>query len=128
MKKRLADCSVLCNGSRLDFNVWPRKNESNAEACLRKAAKVADGKKCTLLRARSIDGLGKAGTRFRPFRKRDLGSSDLVSASARALRTCRLSVSDECQDACRTGILALERELKNPPLGRLPRVRIIRED
>jgi hypothetical protein len=127
-KRRMADCSVLCDGKQIDFNVWPRKGESNTEACLRKAAWITGGKQCIPLRARSIDGIGKAGTRFRPFRKRDLGSHDISAAAARALRTCRLSVKEECRDACRTGIFALEQELKSSPTGKLPRVRIIRED
>jgi hypothetical protein len=88
MPKRLVDCSVRCNGAQYDFNAWPRKKESNLEACLRKAAKVSGGKQCESLRARSIDGIGKAGTRHVAFRFRDL----------------------------------------HRKLGRLPRVRIVRED
>lgn len=127
-KKRLVDCSVSCNGRQLDFNVWPRKGESNQAACLRKASKISGGKQCRPLRVRSIDGIGKAGTRFRPIRRRDLGSTHVTAAAARALRTCRLTVDEGCQEACRTGIHALEKELKSQPLARLPRVRIVRED
>lgn len=63
-KKRLVDCSVECSRSgRHDFNVWPRKGESDKEACLRRAkafqAAVDD---CGVLRARGIDGIGKSGT------------------------------------------------------------------
>lgn len=112
-KKRLADCSVRCNGEQLDFNVWPRKGESNRDACLRKASKVTGGKQCIPLRIRSIDGIGS--------------SPGVSAAAARALRTCRLEVSEECREACRTGIQALEREIKTPSLGSLPRVRIVRE-
>ena len=127
-KKRLVDCSVLCNGRQIDFNVWPRKGETNRNACLRKASKVSGGKQCQPLRVRSIDGIGKAGTRFRPIRRRDMGSTHVTAAAARALRTCRLAVDEGCRDACRAGIHALEDELKKQPLARLPRVRIVRED
>lgn len=128
-KKRLADCSVRCNGEQLDFNVWPRKGESNRDACLRKAAKVTGGKQCIPLRVRSIDGIGKAGTRMPFLRFKDLGTSRVTAAAARALRVCRLTVNEDCREACRTGIHALEREIKQEPqLGKLPRVRIVRED
>ena len=59
MPKRLADCSVKCNGTQLDFNVWPRLGEHNSEACLRKAKKIRPGKSCLIMRARSIDGIGR---------------------------------------------------------------------
>lgn len=130
-KKRLADCSVLCNGSQLDFNVWPRRGESNAEACLRKARQISKGTPCETLRARSIDGIGKAGTRFTlPMRVMDrfMGDTRVTAAAARALRICRAAANKDCQDACRSGILALEREIKKPSLSGRSRVRIIRED
>jgi len=57
--KRLVDCSVRCNGERLDFNVWPRKGEGYTEACIRRAKSLRQGKTCEVLRARYINGIGK---------------------------------------------------------------------
>lgn len=56
--KRLVDCSVTCaKTGQVDFNVWPRKGESDNEACLRRSKLFAPGNHCTILRARGINGL-----------------------------------------------------------------------
>lgn len=104
--KRLVDCTVECAKSgRHDFNVWPRAGESDKEACLRRSkdfqAAVDD---CGVLRARGIQGAG--GKLASPH------SDDLTAAGARALRACKVIANPDCQDACRTGIVAMERQLK----------------
>jgi hypothetical protein len=56
--KRLVDCSVVCKkAGQVDFNVWPRKGESDNEACLRRAKLFVPGNHCEILRARGINGL-----------------------------------------------------------------------
>lgn len=80
--KQQADCTFQCPArGRVDFSVWPRKNETSRDACfrgLRDKAKVDTHQIpfCQPLRIRYIDGtrkLSKAGTRFSPIRMRDLG-------------------------------------------------------
>lgn len=39
-------------------------------------------------------------------------AGDVTAAHARALRTCRLEVGEDCQAACRAGVSASERETK----------------
>lgn len=58
-KKRLVDCSVSCSSSgRHDFNVWPRRGESDKDACLRRAKAFTHAvDDCGVLRARGIDGV-----------------------------------------------------------------------
>lgn len=82
MKKRQADCTFQCPArGRIDFSVWPRKNETSKDACLRKLSNFVDAPQlphCEPLRIRYIDGIGpikigKAGTRLRPIRIKDLG-------------------------------------------------------
>jgi hypothetical protein len=132
-RKHQVDCSFKCPAKGyIDFPVWPRKGESSTDACRRKLATRVDAPQvplCETIRIRSIDGLGKGGTRLLPIRIKDLGSAHITAAAARALRACRLAVNEDCLDSCRVGIHALERELKGQAnLGRPPRVRIIRED
>jgi hypothetical protein len=100
--KRLVDCSVECAKSgRHDFNVWPRAGESDKDACLRRAKDFMHAvDDCGVLRARGIQGIGSPQ------------SDDLTAAGARALRACKTITNSECQDACRTGIVAFERQLK----------------
>ena len=104
-KTRLVDCSVDCSRSgRHDFNVRPRAGETDKEACLRRANDFAHAvDDCVTLRVRAIDGI-----------KAKLGSphsDDISAAGARALRACK-TVNPDCVDACRTGVIALERQLK----------------
>jgi hypothetical protein len=104
-KTRLVDCSVDCSrAGRLDFNVRPRPGESDKQACLRRANDFAHAvDDCVTLRVRAIDGI-----------KAKLGSphsDDVAAAAARAQRTCR-EVPEDCRDACREGVSALERQLK----------------
>lgn len=74
--KHQADCSFRCPAKgQLDFAVWPRKNESNRDACFRKLKTFVDAPQvplCETIRIRSINGIGKAGTRMPFFRKKDL--------------------------------------------------------
>ena len=118
-KGRLVDCSVECARSgRHDFNVFPKKGETDREACLRRAkdfsAAVDD---CGVLRARGINGVGKAGTadpsaiRFKG-RMGSPMSDDITAAAARAHRACSITVNEDCREACRLGVRALESQLK----------------
>lgn len=62
-KKRLVDCTVECSSSgRHDFNVWPRRGESDKDACLRRAKAFTHAvDDCGVLRARGIDGVKPKG-------------------------------------------------------------------
>lgn len=72
-RKRLVDCSVTCAKSgRHDFNVRPKRSESDNEACLRRAKDFAPGNHCTILRARAIDGI-KPRIRFMSGRGKKVG-------------------------------------------------------
>lgn len=104
--KRLVDCTVECAKSgRHDFNVWPRAGESDKDACLRRAKDFMHAvDDCGVLRARGIQGTG--GKIASPH------SDDLTAAGARALRACKTLTNPDCVDACRTGIVALERQLQ----------------
>jgi hypothetical protein len=103
--KRLVDCSVECSKSgRHDFNVWPRAGETDKEACLRRSKDFQHAvDDCGVLRARGIQGAG--GKLASPQ------SDDIAAAAARAQRTCS-EVPEDCREACRDGVTALERQLK----------------
>lgn len=105
--KRLVDCSVECAKSgRHDFNVYPKAGESDKEACLRRAKDFMHAvDDCGVLRARGIQGIGKT-------KMGSPQSDDLTAAAARAQRACSITVGEECRDACRLGIRALESQLK----------------
>lgn len=78
-KKRLVDCLYRCPSGLVDFNVWPRRGERDAEACMRKLKAMGKNGACEKIRVRSIDGinrsaarLSKATTRLtRPLKLRD---------------------------------------------------------
>jgi hypothetical protein len=73
-KKRLVHCVYRCPSGLIDFRVWPRKREGDAEACVRKLNEIGKNGACEKIRIRSIDGinrLAKATTRFsKPIRIR----------------------------------------------------------
>ena len=79
MAKRLVDCLFRCPSGLVDFNVWPRRGESNADACARKLKSIGRNGACEKIRVRSIDGINKAGARLskattrltRPLKIRD---------------------------------------------------------
>lgn len=65
MKKRLVDCLFRCpDGRHVDFNVWPRKGESNRDACRRRLKKFVKNDRSSLCEEVRIRSLDKAGTRY----------------------------------------------------------------
>lgn len=75
---RQVDCIFRCPvRGYVDFPVWPRRGESPRQACFRRLSTLVDEAQlplCEEIRVRTIDGLGKATTRFsKPIRLRDLG-------------------------------------------------------
>jgi hypothetical protein len=55
---------------------------------------------------------------------------DLIAAEARAYRTCRTQVDEECRAACHAGVEAVGREIQKllpRPKPELSRARIVRE-
>jgi hypothetical protein len=63
-KNRLVNCLYRCPSGLVDFNVWPRRKETDAEACIRKLKAIGKNGACTKLLVRSIDGINKEASRL----------------------------------------------------------------